>query len=298
MKRIIKASVPEAFNGQEAGVFLRKYLLVSGTLLKKLKKLPDGIVLNGKRIFTNEKLHTGDEISISVGDGENSENIISEKGALDILYEDEDILAVNKGPRLPVHPSKGHVSDSLANRIAYYYENRGEKFVFRCVTRLDKDTSGVCLIAKNAYAHDLLTLQFSSGKIEKTYVAAVVGEVTDKSGTIDKNIRRLPNLATIKRETCENGDGKRAITNFKVLQKKNGFSLLEIKPETGRTHQIRVHLSSEGFPIAGDWLYGKEGGKIDRQALHCEKLSFIHPIKKEKISLFAPVPDDISSLFL
>lgn len=295
MKRKIKIKISEEYSGLSVGEILRNKAEVSSSLLKRLKKTPDGITLNGKRVFVNEKIKVGDIIAIVIKDEASSENIFPTKGKINIVFEDEDLLIVNKDAKTPIHPSKGHPYDSLANKVAFYYESKGEKFVFRCVTRLDKDTSGLCIIAKNSYVHDLLSKQMKNGKIQKIYKAVVVGNIKKEHGIIDKNIRRIPNIATIKREVCKDG-GARAITEYKKISTQNGFSLIEIKLHTGRTHQIRVHLSSEGYPIAGDWLYGKEDEIIGRQALHCEKISFIHPISKKPLSFAAPLPEDMKKL--
>ena len=266
--------------GVKVGIFLKKNLGFSSSLIKKIKKLPKGIILNDKRAFTDVLLKENDRLVVSVDDFESSRNIVPLQGRLDIVYEDEDIILINKEADVPVHPSKGHPYDSLANRLAFYYREAGENFVFRCVTRLDKDTTGLCLVAKNALAAEIL-----SKDIQPDY------------GIISKNIRRVSDCATIKREICSDEEGVFAETEFRVLQRKNGFSLLEVTPKTGRTHQIRVHLSSEGYPIAGDWLYGKERRGLKGQALHCSRLSFFQPITKEYLSFFVDLPEDIRELF-
>lgn len=283
--------------GVKVGIFLKKNLGFSSSLIKKIKKLPKGIILNDKRAFTDVLLKENDRLVVSVDDFESSRNIVPLQGRLDIVYEDEDIILINKEADVPVHPSKGHPYDSLANRLAFYYREAGENFVFRCVTRLDKDTTGLCLVAKNALAAEILSKDIQKGKIKKTYLAAVEGEIEPDYGIISKNIRRVSDCATIKREICSDEEGVFAETEFRVLQRKNGFSLLEVTPKTGRTHQIRVHLSSEGYPIAGDWLYGKERRGLKGQALHCSRLSFFHPITKEYLSFFVDLPEDIRELF-
>ena len=296
MKKTVRKTVPETFDGIKAGIFIKIEMEASSTLIKRLKKSEDGIKINGKRAYTNEILHTGDEVEINFEDEAPSENIIPTKGDIDIIYEDGDLLIVNKAAGVPVHPSKGHVSDSLANFVAYYFNKKGEIPVFRCVTRLDRGTSGVCVIAKNSRAQDILRKEMQNGQIGKKYLAAAVGIFDKKSGIIDRNIRRIPGIATIKREVCD-GDGKRAVTEYKILKEQNGLSLAEIILHTGRTHQIRVHFAAEGLPLFGDWLYGKETAEIGRPALHCAEITFLHPDTKEKLCFTAPLPDDIKSLF-
>lgn len=299
MKRKLKETVTPDYDGVTAKIFLKSKMKVSGSLLKKLKASDDGILLNGERIFADKRLTTGDVLEISVEDSVSSENILPVAGEINIIFEDEDLLIVNKPYNLPVHPSRGHPYDSLANRVAFYFrENKKDNFVFRCVTRLDKDTSGVCVIAKNSYAHAVISKEMRRGETEKTYKAAVSGTLEENSGIIEKNIRRIPNTATIKREVCPDGDGEYALTEYKALERKNKYTLLEIKLRTGRTHQIRVHLASVGFPIVGDWLYGSESERINRQALHCESVVFSHPVTGERLKFTAPLPSDIQNLFL
>jgi 23S rRNA pseudouridine1911/1915/1917 synthase len=195
---------------------------------------------------------------------------------------------------LPVHPSKEHLNKSLANIAAYYYEQKGEKFIFRCVNRLDKNTSGVAVIAKNSYVHEALRQQSISGQIKKIYIAVVHGEVTSEKGTIDAPVYR-PAAATIKRIISPLG--QRAITHYEVMSKSDGLSVLKINLETGRTHQIRVHFSYIGHPLVGDFLYGDENdGYIKRQALHCRSVSLIHPISGQLVEFKADLPEDIRSL--
>lgn len=296
MKKTVRKAVPAAFDGIKAGIFIKTEMEASSALIKRLKKSEDGIKINGKRAYTNEILHTGDEVEINFEDESPSENIIPTKGDIDIIYEDGDLLIINKAAGIPVHPSKGHVADSLANFVAYYFNKKGETPVFRCVTRLDRGTSGVCVIAKNSRAQDILRKEMQNGQTGKKYLAVSVGIFDKKSGIIDRNIRRIPGITTIKREVCD-GDGKRAVTEYRILKEQNGLSLAEVILHTGRTHQIRVHFAAEGHPLYGDWLYGKENEKIGRPALHCAEITLFHPDTKEKLCFSAPLPEDMRSLF-
>lgn len=276
MKRKLVFHIDLSDNKKTVKSFLLKEALISNTTLKKLKKSEDGIILNGSRVFVTNQLNNGDILEINIPDTKESE-IEPVKGNLDILYEDEDVLVIDKPPYMPVHPSKGHIDDSLANIvIAYLCEP-----VFRCVTRLDKNTSGVVLIAKNSISHNNLRKQLISHNITKIYHAVVHG-ITDESGTINAPIIR-PDAATIKREV--RADGNISITHYKTIKTENDVSFLEVIPITGRTHQIRVHMAYINHPVCGDFLYGNEYDGYARQMLHAYQISFVHPIKNELITV-------------
>lgn len=294
MERKLSFAITEEFNGKTVKDFLRHEKISSATVTK-LKKKETGIMLNRQRVFVTHPLACGDELVLTVEDAsERSEFIFPSEGKLDILFEDEDLLAVNKPPNMPVHPSKGHPYDSLANTVVYYYARKGENFTFRCVNRLDKDTSGVTLIAKNAYAHELMRRLSVSGGINKTYYAAVHGCPDPKSGMIDLPIYR-PEAATIKR--IVHPEGKPAKTLYETVKTNGKLSLVKIRLLTGRTHQIRVHFSHIGNPLAGDFLYGDENdGIINRQALHCLEISFTHPVTGKETVIRAEMPEDMKKI--
>ncbi|MBQ4628692.1 MAG: RluA family pseudouridine synthase [Clostridia bacterium] len=253
---------------------------ISLTCLKKIKFADDGILLNGNRVFVTAKLTSGDKLEINIADDAES-TVIPVNGDLNILYEDEDILAIDKPPYMPVHPSKGHPEDSLANIVMAYYKKNGIKSPFRCVTRLDTNTSGVVIIAKNAVCHDSLRKQLIAGSVVKKYHALVHG-ITDENGTVNAPIIR-PDEATIKRVISENG--AHAITHYKKLHTENDLSFIEVTPETGRTHQIRLHMSHIGHPLCGDFLYGNENDGFKRQMLHASQITFIHPTSKNIVTI-------------
>ncbi|MBR5314670.1 MAG: RluA family pseudouridine synthase [Clostridia bacterium] len=296
MERTLIFDIPQEFDGKTVKDFLR-YNKISTAMITRLKKKDNGIMLNGKRVFVTEKLSVSDRLELLTESGEDrSEFIFPTEGTLDIIFEDDDFLAVNKPPYLPVHPSKGHPYDSLANIVVYYYGQKNENFTFRCVNRLDKDTSGVTLIAKNAYAHELMRRLSVNDEISKTYYAVVHGEPTPDSGTIDLPIYR-PEEATIKR--IVDPRGKNAVTVYETVKTNGDLSLMKINLLTGRTHQIRVHFSHIGHPLAGDFLYGDENdGVIPRQALHCGELSFIHPVTKKELILKADIPTDMKHVII
>ena len=205
---------------------------------------------------------------------------------LDIIYEDEDVLALNKPAAMPVHESRNHRGDTLSNAVANYMKGKRDS-AFRAVFRLDRDTSGIVLTAKNELAAAKL-----AGKIKKDYYAVVCGEIAGK-GTIDAPIRRLGD-SIIKRGVFEDGDS--AITHYESIKTNGKYTLLKINLETGRTHQIRVHFSNIGHPLAGDDIYGGSRADIARQALHCKAICFTHPVKGKKITLECDFPPDMEKL--
>lgn len=277
MKRNLIYTIPEEYNGKTIRDFLTVGCHMSGTLIKELKKYDDGIILNGERKFVIHTLASGDILKIAIYDHA-SENILPVKLNFEILYEDEDIIIVNKPPHMPTHPSAGNLTNTLANAVIYYWNQNGEEHVFRAVNRLDKDTSGVMCIAKNSYSHALLCDEIKNDILKRRYTAIVCGELNG-SGTINCPIKRE---SFIKR--CVSPNGQHAVTHYSVIDAKNGYSLVSLELETGRTHQIRVHMSQIGHPLLGDWLYGEENhGIFERQALHSCRLELIHPINGKKL---------------
>jgi 23S rRNA pseudouridine1911/1915/1917 synthase len=277
---------------------LRNVLLsefsLSRKLITKLKRTPGGIRVNQEDVYVTRRLHTGDLVELILEEGqETSSNVVAVEGPLRVLYEDADILVVDKGAGIPVHPSQNHYASSLGNFVAYYYVQRGESLVFRPVNRLDKDTSGLVLIAKNAHSGHLLHEQTKEGKIKKEYTAVVQG-ITPAEGIIDLPIGRCAG-STIKREVRDGG--KRAVTLYTRIAAAEGMSLLRVVTQTGRTHQIRVHLAHIGHPLVGDFLYGKEEAKIiPRHALHAGHMVFFHPISHESMAFDSPLPEDMQKL--
>ncbi len=261
--------------------YIRNHLGYSARNLKSLK-YKGGIFVDGKDVNVNFSLKEGMILTLDFPD-ENSDGIVPENIPLDIIFEDDEYIAVNKPHNMPVHPSYRHQSGTLANAVMYYFKD--EAFVFRPLTRLDIDTSGVVIIAKNAVSAN----KFNTAHPEKRYLALCVGTPFPKEGEVNAPIGR--DAGIIKR--CVREDGKPSTTKYKVLKTGNGMSLVEALPITGRTHQIRVHMSHIGTPIYSDFLYGEEV-KGERTRLHCESVSFIHPFIKEKITLSAVMPEDFS----
>jgi len=273
------------FQGLDIKFILTNYWGFSGSLITALKK-GDCILLNGKKEFVNKVVNEGDVLKINLPCMA-SENIVPNPIPLSILYEDDDILAVNKPAGMPTHPSIGHYEGTLANAVMHYY--RDVPFTFRAITRLDRDTSGVVLIAKHIVSADRLSKSLINGTLEKEYMAVCVGAPTAKAGIIDAPIKRETE-GIIKR--CIAEDGKPSLTEYKVIEEKDGLSLIKLQPRTGRTHQLRLHLSHIGTPILADFLYGKEITN-ERTRLHCNTLRFPHPFSGKVTEITAPLPDDM-----
>ena len=265
---------------------------ISDRLLKKLKN-NNQIFINNFPVSINSSFKTNDMISILLDFDETSDNIIPTKMNLNILFEDDAMLIVNKPPYLPVHPSMNHFTDSLSNGIKYYYNSINLNRKIRPVNRLDKDTSGIVIFAKNEYIQESLISQMKSNKFKKKYIALVDGILEKNTGIINAPICRKEN-SIIERKVSINGQS--AVTYFKVLKRYNNYSLVEFLLETGRTHQIRVHSSYLGHAILGDTLYGSSSSLISRQALHAYKINFIHPINHKNLEIIADIPDDIKKL--
>lgn len=276
----IKFIVPSESEGKTVGEFLRD-CGTSRRLITRLKRVPLGITLNGAHIRTVDIVHTGDVAAILIEKGEaldeNSELYAA------IVYEDNDLVVYDKPVNMPVHPSHRHRNDTLGNLFSAQHIG----MTFRPINRLDKDTSGLCVIAKNSFAAAKL-----SGNIKKTYYAVICGKLTG-NGTIDAPIGRRSD-SVITREV--RSDGQRAVTHYTVLDGNEKYTLVKINLETGRTHQIRVHFSHIGYPLAGDDLYGGDTSDTEFQALHCGELELISPVSGENLKLHAPIRSDMESL--
>ncbi|KAB1440116.1 RluA family pseudouridine synthase [Candidatus Galacturonibacter soehngenii] len=292
MNRTFIYKIDDAYDGYKIGDFLRKHLY-SRQLIIHLKKTEQGILLNNTWAYINDLLHTNDVLTIQIIEESSSDNIVPVKMELDIVYEDEDIVIINKASNTPIHPSMNNYDNSLANGLAYYYESQNLPFVFRCVNRLDKDTSGLVLLAKNMYSSCILSEMVRNREIHREYLALVEGKLND-NGTIDAPVARKEGSVI---ERCIDFDhGQTAITHYSRLDYKNDFSLASIVLETGRTHQIRVHMKYIEHPLPGDFIYNPVFTHINRQALHSHKLSFVHPITKEAMAFVSPLPQDMKKL--
>ena len=271
---------------------LKEEFLLSDRLIIKLKQAKQ-IYLNNNFAFVNQKLKVGDTILVDLDFEETCDNIVPIKMDLDILYEDDGLLIVNKQPFIPIHPSMDHYEDSLSNGVKYYFISIDLKRKIRPVNRLDKNTSGIVIFAKNEYIQESLIKQMKSNIFKKEYIAIVEGIIDKKEQIIDAPIARKDD-SIIERCVAINGDS--AVTEIELIKNYGNYSLIKCNLKTGRTHQIRVHTSYIGHPILGDDLYGTKSELINRQALHAYRIKFIHPITKKEIEIEAKIPKDIEAL--
>lgn len=295
--RKIAYEIGEEDQGKTVLVFL-KARGFSSRVLSALKRNPYGITIGRKRVTVQKQLKKGDLLTVRVTNRESqvdNEYIPPIEMPLSVLYEDEDVLVIDKAPFLPVHPSMGNRDKTLANGVAFYMKQQGAEFVFRPIHRLDKNTSGAILLGKNAHSAGVLGEDLKKQKIRRSYLAILQGALPQEEGTIDAPIARLPGSAIAR---CVMEKGERAVTHYKVLSVGKGYSLVRLWLETGRTHQIRVHMAHLGAPVAGDFLYGKEEMAIPRQALHSETLQFSQPISGEPLFFRAPLPEDMRKLMI
>ena len=265
----------------------------SSRVLAGLKRNPYGITIGRKRVTVQKQLKKGDSLTVRIANREaqaNNEHIQPVDLPLSVLYEDEDVLVVDKPPHLATHPSLGNHGATLAGAVAHYLLQSNKEFVFRPVHRLDKDTSGAILLGKNAHSAGVLGEDLKKNRVQRTYLAILAGSLPEKEGTVDAPIARVPDSVLARRVDPA---GDRAVTHYWVLAEGNGVSLVRLKLDTGRTHQIRVHMAYLGAPVAGDFLYGTEDPALGRQALHSETLEFTQPISGERITLRAPLPEDL-----
>lgn len=288
MKRIFTYEITEQADQITILHFL-KGLGYSQPVLRHLKETENGIMRNGIWARVGEHLNTGDILTTTLMET-NSSDIIPVEIPLDIVYEDEDLMIINKQARLPIHPSQGHYTHTLANGLAYYFSQKGDSFVYRCMNRLDRDTTGLLIVAKHMLSAAILSQMVAHREIHREYQAIATGEV-EPYGTITAPIARVCD-STIER--CVNYEnGEYACTHFTRLAYKNGYSLVSLKLDTGRTHQIRVHMKHIHHPLPGDFLYNPDYSKMDRQALHSYRLEFVHPITRENMVFTAPLPEDM-----
>ncbi|SEK84200.1 23S rRNA pseudouridine1911/1915/1917 synthase [Paenibacillus sp. cl141a] len=325
----IRYVVPTHEDGMLLKTILQKRIGVSRKLLSRLKLTEQGITLNGTRVYISVKVQAGDLVEIRM-EQERSNDMLPQPMELHILYEDEHLLVLNKPAGVIVHPTHGHYTDTLANGVVHYWQEKGWNYRFRAVHRLDQETSGVLVIAKNAYIHQHVSEQMIAGTVDKRYVGFVHGRPSSQTGDIDGPIDRDP-LEPHRRIVTPKGYP--SLTRYRVCETYPSASMVELKLETGRTHQIRVHMLSIGCPLIGDQMYrhpvysdqellphapervedsnGAVGsldplaatimrldGYMDRQALHAASLTLMHPIEGKTMEFTAPLPEDMKSLGL
>ncbi|MBP3887140.1 MAG: RluA family pseudouridine synthase [Cellulosilyticum sp.] len=296
MERRLTYHIDEEHHGKTIGMFLKEKEYSRGVLIE-LKKTTTGIRRNGVWAGVNQILQTGDTLEICLVEEVPSENVVPVEGELQILYEDEDILVINKPDDTPIHPSVNNYDNTLANKVAYYYERQGRPYVFRCINRLDRDTTGVTIIAKNLLSASILSNRVKERQLSRVYIAFVEG-ITEEKGIIDLPIGRAEG-SIIKRQ-IDKKEGKHAVTHYQRLHtfdiEGKPISVVALKLETGRTHQIRVHMSAIGHPLLGDFLYNENNHMLGRQGLHGVLCSFTHPITGEYMDMMAPLPRDMERL--
>ena len=285
--------------------FLEDNLTISELLKRKgfssqniieLKKMERSVLINNEWMHMNYRLQANQELVIHIQENNSNEHIVPIALPFPIVYEDEDIVVINKPANMPIHPSQNNYENTLANAAAYYYEIRqNTPFTFRCINRLDRDTTGLTILAKNMYSANILASYMQERKIKRLYVAILDGSLEKKWGTLNLPIGRKDN-STIERE-INYEQGEKAITHYYRIEQFGNYQLAAFQLETGRTHQIRVHMSSINAPLVGDTLYNTKPSAtlMNRQALHAYRISFPHPISGKTMKFVAPVPEDMTS---
>lgn len=281
---------------EESGITIKDYLKkksFSHALIANLKKYEDGIMVNGVRKYTDHHLVTDDELNVCIREKPTVSRIMATEIKLSVLYEDEDLMVVDKQAGIPIHPSRLNNTETLANAVANYLTDKGIDPVFHCINRLDKDTSGLTIIAKNMYAASLLSEMIRIRTIRRDYLAICEGIFRNKQGSVCAPITRN-GTSMIRYVDHENGEY--AETDYQVTGEGNGLSLVKLTLKTGKTHQIRVHMKHIGHPLIGDRLYNPDNRIMDRQALHAQKLTFTHPVTGMNISITSDIPADMESV--
>ena len=306
--------IPDDHDGRTIRDYLKNELKLSRSLITRLKYTTDGILLNGNSVTVRWQLRGGDNLTLALEDTSSSENIVPNRCELSIIYEDECLLAVNKPRNMPVHPSLGHYDDTLANYVMGYYTEQGRRFVFRAINRLDRDTTGVVIIAKDAMSAQKLVDQIKERAVEKSYLALIKGDLSaaniqeinerllthngkivlcdDLTGYIDAPISREAESIITRAIAAR---GSESLTRFSIVSHTDDCTLLRVYPQTGRTHQIRVHFSGVGCPLVGDSLYGS-ADETQPLMLHCERMSIRHPQSGESVTITASPPADWNHL--
>ena len=295
MNRVIDYIIDEAGDGLRIEQYLRRKGY-SGQNLAEIKRMPKSVLVNGEHYYMKQKLNTGDHLFIHICETKCSEKIPPVQIPLDIVYEDEDIIVINKQAGMPIHPSLNNYMNSMANALAWYYQEQGKPFIFRCCNRLDRDTSGLTVVAKHLVSGNILSDMVRRRDIHREYLAIVRGHVSPEAGTINAPLARKP--GTIIERTVDWEQGETAITHYRLVEERNGHSLISLRLETGRTHQIRIHMKYLGYPLIGDYLYNPDMEYIGRQALHSHRLSFTHPITGKPMEFTAPLPKDMEKVLI
>ena len=294
MARRLDWVVPPQCEGTRVDTLLKKHLGLSGTVVRRIKWLEDGILVDGVRVNTRFVPRVGQTLSVRLSDPERLSGVVPAPGPLDIVYEDEDLIVLNKPAGLSVHPGPGHYSDTLGNFLVHYYEITGQEGDFHPVHRLDRGTSGLLVAAKHPHAQEQLKNQLHTPAFRRVYLAVCEGTPQPPAGVVDAPLGPVEGSLMAQQVRP---DGKPARTHYQTLKTARGRTLLRLELETGRTHQIRVHMAHLGHPLTGDFLYGVEDHTlISRTALHSHELSFLHPITREALRFAQPLPEDMEGL--
>lgn len=291
MNRNIDYIIAEDSAGLRVEQFLRRKRY-SGQNLSEIKRMPKSILVNGVHYYMRQELSKGDHLQVRICETKNSEKIPPTNLPLNIIYEDEDFLVLNKPAGMPIHPSLNNYTNSIANALAYYFQSQGKPFIFRCCNRLDRDTSGLTIVSKHLVSGSILSDMTKYREVHREYLAIARGSVTPSEGTIQAPLGRKE--GTIIERTVDWEHGEDAVTHYKVVKEANGHSLVSLRLETGRTHQIRIHMKYLGYPLIGDYLYNPDMEYMTRQALHSHHMEFTHPITGEHMSFTAPLPEDMA----
>jgi 23S rRNA pseudouridine1911/1915/1917 synthase len=292
--RYLPLSIGPDLAGLEVNTLLRRHLGLSGTVLRRVKWLPDGITVDGVKVTVRYRVSADQVLSVRLSDPEGTEQPVPADGPLDIVYEDDDLVVVSKAPGVLVHPSHGHYDDTVGNFLMGRWQAADSAAGFHPVHRLDKGTSGLLVVAKHAHGQEKLKNQLHTGSFRRVYLAFCDGAPQPLSGVIDAPIG-LADGSQVARAIRP--DGQSARTRYRTLTQKDGRSLVELELDTGRTHQIRVHMASLGCPLTGDFLYGTEAPDlIARPALHSAHLELSHPITGAMLAFDAPLPEDMRKL--
>lgn len=296
MERKLFFTISDENVGMTIQEYLKKLEFSSQNIIE-LKKMHRSVLINDEWVHMNYKLQKNQSLTIHIQELESNDKILPINLPFPILYEDEDLVIINKPADMPIHPSQNNYDNTLANAAAYYYEElQHTPFTFRCINRLDRNTTGLTILAKNMYSANVLAGQMQRREIKRLYLALLDGNLNAKYGTIRFPIGRKSGSTIERQIDFEHGDT--AITHYCRLKEFDSYTLAAFQLETGRTHQIRVHMASVNAPLIGDTLYNPKASanKLSRQALHAYRISFIHPITRKRMKFTAPIPEDMLSL--
>ncbi len=282
--------VSEKDEGKKISRILKDRMKLSSGMIRVVK-YNEGVLLNGENVRVNHLVKCGDVITVLLNCRQDETDIIPTNMPIDILYEDDAMLVCNKPPYMVSHPVRNHLDDTLLNAVVYRMNEEGKKHGIHLVTRLDKDTSGIVIIAKNPYVQEQMKLQGERKVFVKKYLGITEGQPVCDSGLIDAPIARKEEISM---ERTVHEEGYASVTEYKVIERYENHALVEFRPITGRTHQIRVHCLYENFPLLGDALYNKPCSFMERQALHAYKVKFIHPVINMPMEIQAPLPKDMA----